>query len=113
VRTPHEAVVGHVESWSDDEGWGILRAPDGLSVFCHFSQVDLAGYRSLTPGTAVYFDYEEPGQDGCDTRVLTAARPVVASGENMPLTSPLGEPAEESTAYGSGLTFAWDDKAED
>jgi hypothetical protein len=44
--------------------------------------------------------------------VLTAARPA-AAGENAPLTKPVGEPAEESTAYDSGLTFVWDDQAED
>jgi CspA family cold shock protein len=112
VRRGHDAVVGHVESWSDEDGWGVLRTPEGLSVVCHYSDVDLPGYRSLTPGTAVCFDYEEPGQDGCDARVLTAARPA-AAGENAPLTKPVGEPAEESTAYDSGLTFVWDDQAED
>lgn len=91
----------------------MLRTPDGLSVFCHFSHVDLVGYRSLTPGTAVFFDYEEPGQDGCDARVLTAARPAVPSGGNTPLTSPPRVPAEESTAYKSGLSIAWDDEGED
>lgn len=113
MHTPHDAVVGHVESWSDEAGWGVLRTPDGRSVFCHFSHVDLAGYRSLTPGTAVYFDYEDPGQDGCEARVLTAARPAVASDENLPLTKPPSEPAEESRVYYSGLTLVWDDEAED
>lgn len=109
MRTPHEAVVGHVESWSDEDGWGVLRAPDGRSIFCHYSHVDLAGHRTLTPGSAVYFDYEEPGQDGCDARVLTAALPAVTSGVNLPLTRPPGYAAEESTAYDSGLAIVWDD----
>ena len=113
MRTPHEAVIGMVDSWIDDDGWGVLRTPDGLSVFCHFSQVDLAGYGSLAPGTAVYFDYELPGQDGCDARVLTAARPAVASGQNPPLTAQHGEPLiSESSAYRSGLTIVWDDADE-
>jgi CspA family cold shock protein len=76
VREPHETVTGTVDSWSYEEGWGVLRTPDGLSVFCHFSNIPGPGYRSLQPGTAVHFDYETPGQDGCEARVRTAARPV-------------------------------------
>lgn len=53
----------------------MLLTPDGPTVFCHCSDVDR--YKTLTPGSRVSFDYETPGQDGCDARVLTAARPVV------------------------------------
>jgi CspA family cold shock protein len=76
VRTPYPPVTGTVRDWSDEEGWGVLLTPDGLTVFCHFSHVTGAGYRTLTPGSRVFFDYETPGQDGCDARVLTSARPV-------------------------------------
>jgi CspA family cold shock protein len=113
VRTPHAAVIGEVASWSDEDGWGVLTTPEGLSVFCHFSQIDQAGYRSLAPGTAVYFDYEVPGQDGCDARVLTAARPALNAGPNPPLTAPSREPARgEPSAEVSGLTIIWDDNVE-
>ena len=44
-----EAVVGTVESWSDEDGWGVLRTPAGLRVFCHFSHIAMPGYRSLVP----------------------------------------------------------------
>jgi CspA family cold shock protein len=74
ARTAHDSVVGKVEVWHDDEGWGVLRTPDGLSVFCHFSSVEGEGFRRLLEGLRVWFDYEVPGQDGCDARVLTAAR---------------------------------------
>lgn len=76
MRTPHELVVGTVRDWYDEDGWGVLLTPDGLTVFCHFSAVAVDGYATLTPGIRVSFDYETPGQDGCDARVLTTARPV-------------------------------------
>lgn len=107
-RTAHHAVVGKVEVWHDDEGWGVLRTPDQLSVFCHFSQVEGEGYRTLVHGTPVWFDYETPGQDGCDARVRTAAR----AGEADP-DHPLGSmlPVEEmpSAAYESALTITYRD----
>jgi cold shock CspA family protein len=105
----YAAVVGTVESWSE-EGWGALRTPDGLSVFCHFSQVDGIGYRSLVPGSAVYFDYERPGQDGCDARVLTAARPAKAGAPNAPLTRPRPSPDPSTSAYTSDSSITWDDE---
>ena len=76
MRTPYEPVIGTVRDWYDRDGWGVLLTPDGLTVFCHFSNVDVDGYKTLMPGSRVSFDYETPGQDGCDARVLTAARPV-------------------------------------
>lgn len=69
------AVLGTVAVWNDEEGWGVLRTPDGLTVFCHCSHVAMDGFRTLEPGQRIFFDYEVPGQDGCDARVLTAARP--------------------------------------
>jgi CspA family cold shock protein len=58
------AVVGTVEAWHDEQGWGVLRTPDGLSVFCHFSHIEMDGYAALTAGASVWFDYAIPGQDG-------------------------------------------------
>jgi CspA family cold shock protein len=69
-------VIGIVAEWHDRDGWGVLTTPDGHSVWCHYSQVEMTGYRTLVPGRRVEFDYETPGQDGFDARVLTTARPV-------------------------------------
>ncbi len=74
VRTPHAPVNGSVVEWRDEEGWGVLIAPDGTQVWCHFSQVQMDGYRSLRVGDTVTFDYETPGQDGYPARVLTVVR---------------------------------------
>jgi CspA family cold shock protein len=38
------------------------------TVFAHFKHVQAAGFRSLREGELVEFDYETPGQDGCDHR---------------------------------------------
>lgn len=108
VRTPHDPVVGSVDVWHPEEGWGVLRTPDGLSVWCHFSQVVLDGYRELLPEERVRFDYETPGQDGCDGRVLTAAQPAGADGPVPPTPSP--PPQGTSSAYRSSLTITFDDE---
>lgn len=34
MRTPYEPVVGTVRDWYNEEGWGVLLTPDGLTVFC-------------------------------------------------------------------------------
>ena len=78
MRTSHDPVIGSVAEWSDEEGWGVLLTPDGLRVLCHFSQVDGEGYRTLAVGSEVVFDYETPGQDGCDARVCSSARPMAS-----------------------------------
>ncbi len=75
MRTPHPFVNGEVLVWHDEDGWGVLKAPDGTNVWCHYSQVEMDGYRSLRPGERVTFDYERPGQDGYPARVLSVARP--------------------------------------
>lgn len=57
--------VGTVRSWNDSEGWGVLDSgatPGG--AWAHFSEVAGTGFRSLTAGQAVEFDYEDRGQDG-------------------------------------------------
>ncbi len=55
-------------------GMGVLRTPDGLDVWCHYSHVMSEGHAALTPGEAVVFDFETPGQDDYPARVLTSAR---------------------------------------
>lgn len=104
MRTPFPPVVGTVEAWHSEDGWGVLRTSDGLSVFCHFSDVEVQGYAELLVGSSVWFDYETPGQDGCDARVLTAARPGDAN-PDVPLGRLVPKIAEPpSSAFQSRLT---------
>ena len=60
-------VVGTVEWWSDEEGWGCVgadEAPGG--AFVHFSMIEGDGFKTLRPGERVGFDLEHypHGQDG-------------------------------------------------
>jgi CspA family cold shock protein len=74
-RAAHGTVMGTVRAWHAEEGWGVLTAPDGTEVWCHFSHVEMPGYRVLSPGQSVSFNYETPGQDGCAARVTSFVRP--------------------------------------
>ena len=70
-------VEGIVKRWDEDEGWGVLTSPDVPGdVFAHFSDIVAEGYRSLTDGERVRFDWEhyEPGQDGYFYRATRAVR---------------------------------------
>lgn len=55
--------------WSDEEGWGVLDAPEAPGgIFVHFSFIEGEGCRSLTAGQIVDLDLEGPlprEQDGC------------------------------------------------
>jgi CspA family cold shock protein len=57
-----------VKSWSDEEGWGALVAPEiGEDIWVHFSAIDGLGYRELVAGQAVMCEIEDLGgplQDG-------------------------------------------------
>jgi cold shock protein len=54
--------------WFDDQGWGVLGAPEALGgVFAHCSDIDADGYRTLRAGQAVDVELERPlafDQDG-------------------------------------------------
>jgi cold shock protein len=60
-----------VREWHDEEGWGVLdssETPGGC--WAHFSEIEMDGYRSLSPGQRVGLEWEAPGQDGYDYRAL-------------------------------------------
>lgn len=59
------AVTGHVVSWDDEGGWGVLRSQDlPEDCWASFSHIRMEGYRVLVPGQAVRFDWEAFEQDG-------------------------------------------------
>ena len=108
MSTPFAPVVGTVERWHDEDGWGVLRTPDGLSVFCHHSHIEVLGYAHMPVGSPVWLDYETPGQDGCDARVLTAARPGVADPE-VPLGTLVPKTPGPLSVFRSRFTITYDD----
>jgi len=70
VSVPSRAVV---RDWSAEDGWGVLdcdQTPGGC--FAHFSAIEAAGYRVLSPGQVVDLEWEEPGflQDGLRFRAV-------------------------------------------
>ena len=58
-----------VASWNDEQGWGVLDAPEAPGgIFVHFSFIDADGYRSLQGGQIVDLELDGPlpfDQDGC------------------------------------------------
>lgn len=76
-----DVIEGHCVSWYEDEGWGVLASDLGPGpVWAHLSNVEVAGYRSLSAGERVAFEWEPaPGgdQDGYAyraTRVIPATQ---------------------------------------
>jgi len=108
MSTAHPYVDGTVEIWHRGEGWGVLRTPAGLSVWCHFSSLVMGSYRELEVGEYVRFDFETPGQDGCDGRVLTSAQPVDHDSSVEP-SEPSAQP-DAPGAYASRLIITLDDQ---
>jgi CspA family cold shock protein len=71
-----------VETWTDDEGWGVLSAPEVPGgIWAHFSAVEAEGFRKLSPGQIVEVEFEDlgsPYQDGYRFRA-ERVRPVTTS----------------------------------
>jgi CspA family cold shock protein len=96
--------TGTVRQWSDDEGWGVLDAPDVPGgCWAHFSAVALDGYRTLEAGSAVHFDWESvTDQDGYVFRAIRV----------WPVGTTPVEPqyrAGPSAAYRSELVLTFDE----
>jgi CspA family cold shock protein len=66
-----------VREWYEDEGWGVLDSPQTPGgCFAHFSNIEMPGYRVLSPGERVVLTWEAPGfqQDGYDFRAVKIIR---------------------------------------
>jgi cold shock protein len=97
-------VTGTVRFWQDELGWGVLdsdETPGGC--WAHFSALRVPGYRALSAGERVHFDWEAGQQDGYSYRATIAWPDGVD-----PTSDDIAAPTE-STAYRSSLTITWDD----
>lgn len=52
-------LTGTVRWWKDEKGYGRITGDDGYVYFCHFSALQMDGYRSLREGQRVQFERSE------------------------------------------------------
>lgn len=53
-------MIGKVKWFNDSKGFGFIEPEDGgKDLFCHHTEIQGEGYRSLSEGQKVEFDVEE------------------------------------------------------
>jgi cold shock protein len=69
---PKHRIVGFVSAWNDDEGWGVIDAPETPGgCFVHHANIVATGYRTLVPAEKVHFTFEQVvNQDGYHYRAM-------------------------------------------
>ncbi|MFQ5863923.1 MAG: cold-shock protein [bacterium] len=48
---------GKVKWFNDHKGYGFIEQDDGQDVFVHFSVIEMDGYKTLSEGAEVEFEY--------------------------------------------------------
>lgn len=51
--------TGQVKWFKDEKGYGFIAGDDGQEVFCHYSAIQAAGFRTLREGQRVQYDVEK------------------------------------------------------
>lgn len=54
-----ERFEGNVKWFSEKKGYGFISQPDGDDVFCHYSAIQMPGYKTLEEDQRVEFEVEE------------------------------------------------------
>ena len=65
---------GKVKWFDSKKGFGFIEVEDGKDVFCHYSAITGAGYRSLEEGDEVEFEVED-GPKGLTAKVVKRLEP--------------------------------------
>lgn len=64
---------GVVKFWREDKGHGAIRCAQTapFDIWCHFSALQMAGYRALVPGQEVVVEYVRANQDSFMYRAVS------------------------------------------
>lgn len=49
---------GKVKWFNDEKGFGFIGTEDGRDIFCHYSDIQMSGRKTLREGDAVEFEIE-------------------------------------------------------
>lgn len=52
-------IIGTVKWFNADKGYGFITQPDGDDVFCHYSAIQMSGFKTLREAQEVEFEVEE------------------------------------------------------
>ena len=69
--------IGTVKFFKRENGWGAIASeelPTGKDAFAHFGVIEGDGFRELTAGERVEFDYEPAQQDSFEFRATRVRR---------------------------------------
>jgi cold shock protein len=69
--------IGTVMFFKREKGWGAIASeelPAGKDAFAHFSVIQGEGFRELTAGEGVEFDFEPAQQDSFEFRATRVRR---------------------------------------
>ena len=53
------ATSGKVKWFNDAKGYGFIEAPDGNDVFVHYSVIEVEGFKTLSEGQIVHYEFIE------------------------------------------------------
>jgi len=96
--------VGLVREWDNEEGWAVIDSPQTPGgCWAHYSNVAVAGYKSLDPGQSVHLEWEAVEQDGFAYRAVRTC----PSGDTLVLDP--GDDGPPSDAYRNSLSITFDD----
>ncbi len=54
-----QRLEGTVKWFSEQKGYGFITQPDGEDVFCHFSAIQMPGFKTLEEDQKVEFEVED------------------------------------------------------